>query len=244
MNQVMPDTKGGVEPEGVHGGARPRLRRPRRVDPRTHILDVATPMFAARGFNAVSVRDVTTAAHVNLAAITYYFGSKEGLVEAVVERISRELDVERRQLLDQLMQRSGGVPSLRDLLLAHFKPLLHFRGPNGGQQIALEMFARVFTESEGELRQTIETNLGHMQPTLEALARLRPDMPREEVCWGFHFALGVMRHNMQVHLKRIQHLSDGLCRIDDLDAVAARAAAFAAAGFEGLAALHREQAGG
>lgn len=190
-------------------------------------------MFASRGFNAVSIRDVTRAAQVNLSAITYYFGSKEGLIEAVVEHVSRELDTERRQLLDQLSSQQGDY-SVKDLLLAHFLPLIHFCGPNSGERIALEVFARVFTESEGELRQAIETQLQHMEPTLAALARLRPDLSREEVCWGFHFALGVMRHNMQVHLRRLQHLSGGLCNVHDLDAVAERAAAFSAAGFDGL----------
>jgi len=219
---------------------RQRLKRPRLEDPRGHILEVSIRLFAARGFNAVSVRDVTQAAQVNLAAVTYYFGSKEGLVEAVVERVARELDLQRRQQLDALMQRTDGAPSVRDLLLAHFQPVIRFAGPEGGEQIALEVFARVFTESEGELRRSIETNLGHMTPTLEVLAKLRPDMTREDVCWGFHFALGVMRHNMQVHLQRLVHLSGGLCRVDDLDAVAERAAAFAAAGFDGLAALRTD----
>lgn len=47
------------------------------------ILKAAERLFAARGFDGASVRDITTAAGVNLATITYYFGSKEGFLAAL-----------------------------------------------------------------------------------------------------------------------------------------------------------------
>ena len=48
-----------------------------------HIMDTAAKLFAAKGFNGTSVRDIAEAAEVNLAMISYYFGSKEKLLEAV-----------------------------------------------------------------------------------------------------------------------------------------------------------------
>lgn len=49
------------------------------------ILMVAAPLFAERGFHGVTVRDIVGAAGVNLAAVNYYFGGKEGLYLAVLE---------------------------------------------------------------------------------------------------------------------------------------------------------------
>lgn len=54
-------------------------------DAKTRLIETATPLFAQRGFTGVSVRDLAHAADVNVAAISYHFGSKEGLYQAVLE---------------------------------------------------------------------------------------------------------------------------------------------------------------
>jgi AcrR family transcriptional regulator len=46
---------------------------------RERILDQAEILFAQKGYQAVSVREITTAAHCNLAAVNYHFGNKENL---------------------------------------------------------------------------------------------------------------------------------------------------------------------
>src|SRR5450759_1511200 len=50
------------------------------------ILVTAELMFAERGYGALSLRAITRAAGVNLAAIHYHFGSKEELLERIFER--------------------------------------------------------------------------------------------------------------------------------------------------------------
>ena len=50
-----------------------------------HILEVAEQLFAEKGFDGTSVRDIAGRAGVNLAMISYYFGSKEKLMAALVE---------------------------------------------------------------------------------------------------------------------------------------------------------------
>jgi AcrR family transcriptional regulator len=47
------------------------------------IIEAAEKLFAAKGFNGTSVRDISETAGVNLAMISYYFGSKEKLFEAM-----------------------------------------------------------------------------------------------------------------------------------------------------------------
>lgn len=48
-----------------------------------HILEKAEILFAKKGFEGTTVRDIAQAAEVNLAMISYYFGSKEKLMEAL-----------------------------------------------------------------------------------------------------------------------------------------------------------------
>lgn len=54
-------------------------------DCRANLIAVAAPLFAVKGFNGVSVREVAAAAGANLSMISYYFGGKEGLYAAVLK---------------------------------------------------------------------------------------------------------------------------------------------------------------
>ena len=56
----------------------------RHADTAFDLKRAARAEFAARGFDGASVRAITTAAGVNLGAITYHFGSKQALYETVV----------------------------------------------------------------------------------------------------------------------------------------------------------------
>src|SRR5579871_1678317 len=56
------------------------------ADKREHIIAVAERLFGDNGFDGTSVRDIAQHANVNLAMISYYFGSKEKLLEAFLEQ--------------------------------------------------------------------------------------------------------------------------------------------------------------
>ncbi|WP_371381034.1 TetR/AcrR family transcriptional regulator [Sporomusa aerivorans] len=53
-------------------------------DTRSKLLEIATPLFATKGFTAVSIRELTDAAQINVSAISYHFNGKEGLYQAVL----------------------------------------------------------------------------------------------------------------------------------------------------------------
>ena len=50
------------------------------TDKQIHILDVAEELIAKKGFEGTSVRDISTKAQINVAMISYYFGSKEKMI--------------------------------------------------------------------------------------------------------------------------------------------------------------------
>lgn len=54
-------------------------------DTRAKLIEVATPLFAWKGFAGVSIRELAKAAEVNSALISYHFGGKEGLYAAVLD---------------------------------------------------------------------------------------------------------------------------------------------------------------
>lgn len=56
------------------------------VDKRVYILDVAERLIAEQGFEAVTIREISKAADINIAMVSYYFGSKEKLYEEIINR--------------------------------------------------------------------------------------------------------------------------------------------------------------
>src|SRR6056297_1114628 len=66
---------------------------------RERILDAAEFLFGERGFESVSLRDITGRAGANVAAVNYHFGSKEKLVDAVVVRHAVPINDGRMRLL-------------------------------------------------------------------------------------------------------------------------------------------------
>ena len=58
-----------------------------RQDTRQRLIDAGRKLMASRGFDGTSIRALTEEAGANLGAVTYHFGSKEGLYQAVLEEV-------------------------------------------------------------------------------------------------------------------------------------------------------------
>src|SRR4051812_9252444 len=69
------------------------------TDKKTQIIYTAEQLFSKKGFNGTSVREIAKEAGINIAMISYYFGSKEKLMEAVFERRSNNVRFQVEALL-------------------------------------------------------------------------------------------------------------------------------------------------
>ena len=63
-----------------------RIKQMFKLDKKEQIIEIAERLFAEQGFEAISVREIARAAGVNIAMISYYFGSKEKLYEEIIRR--------------------------------------------------------------------------------------------------------------------------------------------------------------
>jgi AcrR family transcriptional regulator len=72
------------------------------MSPRQRLLDAAERLFATQGIDGVSLAELTRAAGLgNTGAVHHYFGGREQLLDAIVERHRAELDARREELLDE-----------------------------------------------------------------------------------------------------------------------------------------------
>ena len=98
---------------------RRRKTRPTRAngdETRNRILDAAEHLFADHGYTAVSLRSITAAAGVNVAAIHFHFASKEALFEAIFNRGVAPINERRLAGLRSLTRVSEARPPVQRVL--------------------------------------------------------------------------------------------------------------------------------
>ena len=93
---------------------------------RARLLDAAEELFAERGYHAASVRDITSAAGSNLAAVNYHFGGKAELYRAVFVRRLAALRDRRGRAIEEATRKRGRSRAqvLRGLAVAYLEPLV------------------------------------------------------------------------------------------------------------------------
>ena len=129
------------------------------------ILTAAETLFAQRGFDGASLRQLTAAAGVNLAAVNYHFGSKEKLVEQVFKR---RLDALNQRRLAELAKVAGKPgTTLEDVLAAFIRPALEL-SHDGNGSLFMRVLARAFAEHDDSLRQFLSENYGHVMKQFNA----------------------------------------------------------------------------
>ena len=162
-------------------------------DTRERILDAAERMFMERGYEAPSTRGVTTEAGVNLAAVNYHFGSKETLMQAVLQRRLEGINRERLRLLDEAEAKAGGRPLKPSLIVdCFFGTLLSVATEQKeGGEIFLRLLGRIMTDSSSFIRTFLAAEYADVLERYKlALFRALPDVPKAEIVWRFHFMLG------------------------------------------------------
>src|SRR3984893_16949649 len=105
------------------------------IPTKDRILDAAEKLFSDNGFEATSLRDITTDAQVNLAAVNYHFQSKDSLIDAVIAR--RVEPVNRRRL--EMLDAAGPEATVEQILTAFLTPALEIR-----LESVVPMLGRIF----------------------------------------------------------------------------------------------------
>lgn len=201
---------------------------------RTRIVHAAEEILAEHGLEGLSLRTVTTRAAVNLASVHYYFGSKDGLVTALVRDHFTPINTARLASLEAAVTRANGKPpALEDVVDAFVEPLLVAHVVPGdpratiirravGQMLALppDFSDTLFRETFG----TLASRFHHV------LSQALPHLDAAEVYWRMHFAVGTLAH-LLTHGHLLPDLSEGHCSLTDLEAARIRVRNFICAGF-------------
>jgi len=190
------------------------------------ILGAAESLFAQRGFDGASLRQLTSAAGVNLAAVNYHFGSKEKLVEQIFRRRLDALNNSRLQALS--LVEGAETTTLEDVLSAFIRPALELSHDESGS-LFMRVLARAFAEHDDTLRQFLSDNYGHVMRQFTAeFARLLPQLTKQELYWRIDLVSGALTHAMS-GFGMIQRKS-GVSEVEHREETAQHLIRFAVAG--------------
>jgi AcrR family transcriptional regulator len=149
------------------------------MDTKTKILNAAEKLIVELGADKASMRKITEAAGVNVAAINYHFGSKDNLVSAIVTRFLTPLEKEQTRRIQMVMEKAGDEsPVLEDLLRSQLEPLHEFTAANPDWMNVFHQFAAAYDNEDffkQNLKSILEKKLLYLAHCLELSL---PDLPK------------------------------------------------------------------
>jgi len=195
---------------------------------RSAILNAAEQLYAERGFSDVTLRDIVAAAGVNLAAVNYHFGSKDELIAELFVTRSIATNRERLNELKAAEEAGGGRAAIDAVIRALVGPTLRgCLGPDQQRTTAAQFMIRASIEAVPPIRKIRNREISHLRRFAVAMQRSLPDVAEVDIYWGLHFALA-MAHQTIRDRERLEKLSNGLCDLDDVEAIIARVVSAAA----------------
>jgi AcrR family transcriptional regulator len=182
-----------------------------RPDRKAAILLAAEKLFAQRGYDVVSLRQIAQEAGVPLALVAYYYGQKHELFEAVFAHWKGTID-DRLAGLRMALQ-APPAERLQRIVDAFLQPVLRLRASSEGEYYAL-MVARELYHSREHTDRVLRDFFDPMAHAfIDALHATLPHASRSDAAWAYQFMLGAFLHHLRDD--RIVRLSRNQCKAAD-----------------------------
>lgn len=166
---------------------------------RQRIIEAAEKLFALRGIEGVSIRDITRAAGVNLAAINYHFGAKSALAAEVFKHCIDPLNARRLELLDAVEKAAGRkAPKLERVLEAMIRPAVEGGFDNRqDNETLLRLMGRCLSEPNAEIENLVRAHFEKLIRRFDAaVLRALPGLEPEELFWRMKFMFGALHYSL------------------------------------------------
>ena len=206
--------------KGSDGGrARGTYKKTRLL--REELLDAAEELFAERGFEKTSVRDITNHLGVRLAAVNYHFDSKLNLLFEMIHRRAGSLNHARQVRLDSVeIDKEKPYETVHALICAMWEPLLeYYLSGDSGWHYYCRYLARMIGADVPEFREILNSEYNQVsQSFLKKLQLALPHCSEHELHCAHQFMIGSFTFVMSDN-RRIDGISEGKFRSQDLESI-------------------------
>lgn len=167
-----------------------QVQRHSHTDTRQRLLDAAEWLFIEKGYEAMSLRHITTRAGANLAAVNYHFGSKEALIQELLSQRLNRLNQERLQLLSAGESLATEKLDATAILGMLFVPAFRLSHGNASGPAFMRLLGRVYSDPSPFVRSYLDEHYKSISGRFfEAFSKALPELPRPELGLRLHFAL-------------------------------------------------------
>ncbi len=202
-------------------------------DARQRLMGMAEKLFAEKGFDGVSVRDITSSADCNVASINYHFGGKDKLYLEIMKGRMVALREIRIGSIDEVMSKES--TALEDLLRAFswafIDPLVD--EAQGGQLTKLMMREMLDPHLPAEMF-CDEVIKPVMRAMVEALTTVCPGIEVNQVMLCVHSLIAQLLHTVHVN-GMLAKLESSECECPSLEGFVDHIVKFTAIGIRGIA---------
>lgn len=216
----------------------PNVTTPGATTPE-RIMDAAEALFAEHGYDAVSTRAITELAGVRLNLLSYHFGSKEKLFQAVIDR-RLDVIVQRREEALERLRGAGGPVTVGAVLRAFIHPYFELSQGDRGW-LAYARLVALTSQSERDYKVLDQYMQRTVRAFMRALQEALPDVSPKTIRAGFYYAITLMMSSF-FGMNRIDGLVEGTQSVKALERASRPLVTFAEAGILALAAADRERA--
>jgi len=160
---------------------------------REKILDAAWDLFAEEGFEAVSIRDVTNAADVNLSSVSYHFNGKNGLVDEIVEKAFVPLNIHRIRLLKEAGEEVGNVEdvSLTKIVECFVRPALRPDEYGGDIKMVTQLVARYLINPNAVIPKSLMDTIDSVYKIFSiAICSQCPELDAKKALRNLYYSMG------------------------------------------------------
>jgi AcrR family transcriptional regulator len=188
---------------------------------REELLNAAEELFAERGFEKTSVRDITNHLGVRLAAVNYHFDSKLNLLVEMIHRRAGSLNHAREVRLNAVeIDKEKPYETVRALICAMWEPLLqYYLSGDPGWRYYCRYLARMIGADEPEFREILNREYNPVAKSfLKKLKSALPHCSEYQLHCAHQFMIGSFTFVMSDN-KRIDGISEGKFRSQDLESV-------------------------
>ncbi len=203
---------------------------------RERILDAAEQLFATKGYDGASTREIVAKSGDTIGSVNYHFGSKQVLLNEVIKRRWEIIAGARRKAYETEREKHGGAPPVESVVAAIVMPYME-KAVRGGRAWRSYMLlqARLFyspesyDESLRELSEPVAREyIGWMRAALPAASL-------ENLGYSYQFTIGsTVESAAEIGIDRIYRITDGACSSKNFEAVSGRLVRFIAAGIRSI----------